>query len=163
MHAVQDPNLPICDAAGNTVYLHLIRHNHPLLIAVLILPRLPPHLRPRSGFCLDASLPGTRADDKMRLDEPAQVVVGAIFAPGAIVGLLAQGGVVARVLPGLSRQVVDDDVAWREDGGVCVCVGEGLARGLVHAREGEEGGEGALGAEDVVEQDGGLDLAVVVV
>lgn len=30
----------------------------------------------------------------------------------------------------------------------------------MHAREGEEGREGALGAEDVDEQHGGLDLAV---
>ena len=94
----------------------------------------------------------------MRLDELLQVRLCAILS---LLAIIRRCGVTG-ILPELARKVLDGRVEGREDGGVGAEGGEqGFEIGGLAGERGESR-ERALGAEDVGEGDGGLDVRVVV-
>lgn len=94
----------------------------------------------------------------MRVHKVAEIASGAVLAARAVIGLRAVNGVLACILPGLSRQSLDGRVEGRKDGGVGGKVVEERGGGLLEAREGGECGESALRAKDIAEGHGALDL-----
>ena len=153
MGGAQDAyHFSVGNTAGDFVYFDTVWSNHQLPIGIL----LPPQLPAADGLGLLALSPGA-ARDEVGLDEAAQVVVGAVLAGVTAVGRGAAGGVVAGVLPGPAGEGFDDGVERGQDGGVVGAGAQQRLGGGVAARQRREGRQGAVGAQDVGEEHGGLD------